>query len=278
MSDESSIARTLKLIGKTTLICIVGLIAFVVLSLAWNFAILQVERLFGMEPGRLGNVLWLLFLVAPFVLQVVKLPRFPMTAAGSVDIAAPIEEVWDQVRPRPRTDYFLRTTPEIRAIAGQGNEFDYVLADNLNGNADAAPALRVSVVEEMKPYYLATFTSNCSDLPMVNVDAEANEYRFEDLGGATRVIFRSTLSNMSVMAALTRLLVNPSQDSLKVLKARCEGSPDTSWLARFSPLSDETKTGTMQSDIVVIAVTAVVVITVIAFGLIGAAVHYAPSA
>lgn len=148
-------------------------------------------------------------------------------------IRAPVAQVWDLYRLRPRTDYHSVTMPTVVSVEGTTDEFLLMVDDRLTKDGDIPPAVHMKVDELIEDFYIRMHCKNASDLPLFGKLLVNTEIWMDDLGdGTTRVTYAENLSRMTLGTFLAFLFLNPAKDGLKQVKSRCEGTEDTSWMTK----------------------------------------------
>ena len=268
-----------KIVLYVTLICVIGIALFVLVSAIWNLFLLKIATAFGLRPEYLANLSYLLGFAILFMPKRFLRINRPLTLTATQVIFAPIQEVWDQVMPRARTDHYLPTTPVIEAIEGEVDMFNYVIPAVQNGPMKGQTKLRNRVVTKAEPNYLAMFLENGSEIKGLGIDGEASEYKLDMINEeTTRVTHHSTVSHISPMFLITLLFVSPVKDSLRRLKSVCEGTPDTSWAGRITKQLEDGQKTDLEQDATAIMITVAVVMTIVLFGIVGFVLTLAPSA
>jgi len=267
-----------KLIFNVSIVCVLGTALFLLLSLVWNLLVVQVATAIGIGPENLSSLLLALGFLIIFMPKHYFRIRRPTTMSATQIIFAPIEEVWDQVMPRARTDHFLPSTPVIKPVEGDDTLFEYIIPAAHNGPMKGQIKLRNRVVEKSAPHYLALFLENGADVKSVGIDAESSEYLLEVVDSdTTRVTFKSTVSHISPLFLITLLFVHPIRDTLRRLKSVCEGTPDISWVGKISTALETGQQSEINRNARVIMITVTVVLTAILFGVFGIVMTMLPN-
>ena len=259
--------RTLKLIGKSALATIAVIAVLVVLILLWNVLSRSLLGQFGIENFSSGWIPTLLLIAVFFIPKRPLRIKRPLTIAAETVIDAPIQEVWDEIMPRPRRDYYLPTIAEIRSVPGEPDRFDFVMSNAL-AQDDKERVLHTQIVASEEPHYLATFVDGIAAVEGVGIDSQSEEAVLVAHGEMTRIQLTNTVSHISLMFLVTLGLIHPLKDALRTLKSRCEGTGDQSWIMRSMDAKRSVIGGGVGTDLAIAGVTVMVVLVGIAGGLI----------
>ncbi|MGI9390868.1 MAG: hypothetical protein ACR2O1_12490 [Boseongicola sp.] len=161
----------------------------------------------------------------------------PYSCHGRIVIDAPIEEIWDHVRPRVRGNTFHGGFERIVALPGEQDRFDLIVDARLrNEEANVTDRLQTTIaVEEPKRYLKLTYL-NAAEFPLFAKELVSTEYFLEPVAGGIAVSIVENLARITPGMVLALLFLNPSKDGLTALKAAAEGWPDPS---RQEPLVQE---------------------------------------
>ncbi len=223
-----STRRILTLVLRTLALIAGFIVVIVALTLVFD----RVARASGMT--WLDNLSPTWFVVLLFLLVPSRYRALPIRwrIVGSAVIAAPIEQIWPRLVPRPGNPYHESTITRIEAAPGAPDRlflhFDKELADP--GQADP-PVLETVIVQETYGKRVLLRHQNAETMPLLGRDLVMSETLVEPVeGGKHRVTFIEHMRAFRLSSLLVFLHLNPCQDGAERLKALCEGTPDTSWM------------------------------------------------
>lgn len=259
------------LILKTAFWTVVGLVAFLAISTTFHLIVWVVGSAVGMpetwHPWASYALVTALILTPS---RFLKIPR-PMAIDAVTVIDASPSRIWDEIMPRSRSDYFLASTGRIEAVADIPDRFDYFISATPNGGDEEVTCVRAVVAEARPDAYLRKEYENAEDFPLFARDIVSSEVFIEPAAnGGTQVRMSENLSHISLTALASVLFLHPCKDALKALKARCEGTDDTSWMNRTTEeleAGDADKNATKRLLIVggtVIAVLSLILVATLA--------------
>lgn len=252
--------KTVTLIVLTVAVLGVGLILMVAMSLVFN---LILTVLFGETTADNWGFL---STVAFFLLPWGKLrTRTPYVIRATSLINAPRAQVWEAIHLHPRRDYYLSTLKTVEDL-GQGRY--RLISDPTLSPDDTRTKIDVQVTASETGHLLRYHLPDPSALPLWGKDLSGTEITLADTGdGGTRVEVRETLTCLRITSFLSLLFLNPVADSLKSLKARCEGTPSQSWLDAEAQAAAAGVPGLTEKAGGIVMITASVVITFMMLGI-----------
>ncbi len=255
----------LKVILKTTIWVLLGIAAFLAVVVLWNLALLGLATALGLNPEHVKYASYAVLLAVMFVPKKYFRIKREVTFSGETLVHAPIEEVWAAVDLREGTGGYKKSFSAVRRVPDTNDMFELHFAP-IPGDDQAPPEpLIVQRVAASAPNYLAVHHANKEDAEGLGIGASAEETFLTETEEGTHVRIAETMSHMSIWLLVTLFFVSPIKDTLKSLKHYCEGDEDTSWAAKTM---DPSVSGGMQESVVVAGVTACVVVTLVAGGLI----------
>ena len=261
----------LRLIGLTILAIIAVLAAFTVVAVLANAILAALISGLGL-PDWTGDMAPFLVLLMFWFLPWKSYINRSVTLSAQIDIDAPRDVVWTALLPRPTTHQFRRFYREIKAVEGTTDQFLFVPKETA-ADPHVAPkdmVLKLTAVDA--PNALTLYHANAEDQGGLRLGASLETFALEDLpDGGTRVSNVEVLDRMSLWLGVTMLFVNPLRDQLTSLKHFCEGTPDTSFMARHMDALDTSGRTELQRNVAVMSVVACLILTLIAFGLISLA-------
>lgn len=249
--------------------------AFVAFDLLITWIAVKIGTALGIKSlltfdGSWWVLIALMFLPKGWIFKRLRLNR-PYVCHATTDIDAPIAEVWDMYRLRPRTDYHSPTMPVVEAVAGKPDHFDLVVDDRFTTDGDIPARIQMRVDETIENFYIRMTCLNADTLPLFGKDLENTEIWMERVEGKTRVTYAENLSQLSLTAVAAFLFLNPAKDGLKQVKSRLEGTEDTSWMTKsmndVGP-NGEASAASIQTQIMIMAAVTIVG-TALCFGAVG---------
>ncbi|MCF2904395.1 hypothetical protein L0666_05305 [Octadecabacter sp. CECT 8868] len=229
-----------KIFAAVAALMLLAIILMVVTDLIWGAVALAIGNALGLPWLNGISGIWV-FAALIFVLpkqyiwgKIAKMIGFdgPYVCHATLDIDASVAEVWDEVRLRPRDDYYQPTMKRITAVAGEPNRFDLHVDERLTADGDIPMRIEAVIEEKVENFYLRLGYLNAETLPLFGKDLVSTEIWMEREAGKTRITYAENLSQLTLTTALAFLFLNPAKDGLKQLKSRCEGTPDTSWMGK----------------------------------------------
>jgi len=191
---------------------------FALLSGVPGFALLDGVSVWG----------WSLLLMVAWAKGWLAINR-PYSCHGRIVIDAPIEEIWDHVRPRVRGNTFHSGFERIVALPGEPDRFDLVLDAQLRDDeANDTDRLQSSIVAEEALRYLKLTYLNASEFPLFAKESVSTEYFLEPVEGGVAVSIVENFARITPEMVLAFLYSNPACKGLKALKAVAESQPDPS--------------------------------------------------
>ena len=256
--------RQFKIVAGTTSAVILIVCLFVGIDLA--FAVAMVTTGYFLQLPWMGeiSILWLIlaFWVLPKDWLAIN-RRY--TCKGSAVIAAPLGEVWEELRLRPRGSSYRPTVTRITADLTIPTRYKFHFDERLS--EDKVPQrIMVDVAEEQPQSYMRLEYPHPLSLPSSAKDVICSEVFLEQTDHGVKVTFAETLRRLTITTLFTLMFVNPCKDSAHQLKSWIEGSEDRSWLGVFMKGvgEDGTPAPEVRSGALIAGVTAVVVASVIA--------------
>lgn len=153
----------------------------------------------------------------------------PYTCYGCRVIDAPIEDIWDHVRPRVRDKTFHSGIERIVGLPGEPDRFDLILDAQLRDDeANMTDRLQIRIAAEKAPNYLKLTYLNAAEFPLFAKETVSTEYFLDPVEGGVAVSIVENLARITPGMVLAFLYLNPARDGLKALKSVAEGQPDTS--------------------------------------------------
>lgn len=255
--------RKLKIVAATAVAVIVITGLFVGIDLA--FAVVMVTTGYFLNLPWMAeiSILWLILAFWVLPKDWLAINR-QYTCKGSALIDATLEQVWEEVRLRPRGPSYRPTVTRITADLAIPSRYVYHFDSRLSAE-EAPQRVVVDVVEETPHSYMRFEYPHQASLPGSARDLVCSEVFFEDTGAGINVTFAETLRRLTVPTLFTLLVLNPCRDSANRLKSWIEGTEDGSWLGGFmnGVEEDGTPPSGVRSDARLAAITAVVVLSTI---------------
>lgn len=180
-----------------------------------------------------ASLIWVLILC--LVLMPAKFRALPIsfTRRGSIEINAPLSDVWPRVQPRPGNPYHGQIFTRIENVPDRSDEVLLHVDDRFSAG-DAPLALHVRLTEEIPEHKISMTYLNADKLPLFSSDVSLSETFLEPAGdGRSRVTFVEHLDRFRPSSILLFVHLNPAQDAAIRLKAMCEGKEDKSWMGRM---------------------------------------------
>ncbi|MDD9922307.1 MAG: SRPBCC family protein [Boseongicola sp.] len=244
----------LKIVIKTIILVSICLLALTALVVAWNFLLLGISKVFGIPSTYMKYVGWAMLAALVFMPKRFLRVRRPFTMSGTIDIKAPIDQVFQAIDYVPGHATYRKNFSEIREISGEPEKYELHFAVPKGDDEFDIHPIIIDVVSREAPRYLATYSSNDDDVGGLGIGSSAEEYILTETPDGTRVEIREVVSHTSFWLVITFLFVNPIKDTLLSLKHYCEGTVDQSWMA-----------GAMENDSAITTQSFVAGVTVIAF-------------
>ena len=221
--------RTLKIIF-VVVGCLLGLI--ILMACAFVAIRLLLSMMFGAAIAEYLDIAVVVFLM--FLPWSRLHSRKPYEIAADAEINAPVQAVWDTIVPRDCADYYQAKSGPMEDLGG--GRFRLHQNHDLPRDQDGMiPALELEVTDLDEARYLRYVPLNAKEMPLWASDYVSSEFYLGALpNGRTHVRMVETLSCLRITSFVNSLFVNTSREGLKSLKARCEGSEDTSLIATMS--------------------------------------------
>ena len=268
----------LRIAISTALAVIVIVCLFVGVDLA--FAVAMTATGYYLETPWMAevSVLWLIlaFWVLPKDWMAINRAY---ACRGNAFVAAPIEQVWDAVQLRPRTDNFRPVVSKITADLIHMDRYHYHLDPRMRSQSETHPNhVTVQVTDAHKHSYLRLEYPSASTLTGLTKDIVSSEIFLEPRPGGVEVTFVENLHRLSIPTLFSLMFINPSKDAAMRLKSWIEGTPDQSRLGRFMDQigADGDLSKNAQRGVMVAGVTGFVMLSAIAFGIISFVVFALP--
>lgn len=276
------IARNMSLL-KVALYTAIAVVLIVCLFVGIDLAFALVMTFAGHALGLpwMGeiSVLWL-------ILAFWVLPKDWMAinrtyrCVGSSLIDAPLAQIWDEIRPRPRGASYRPVVSRITADLSLPNRFYYYFDPRLTGEGTGQPnRIAVDVTDMEDGAYLRTEYPQTLSLPSWARDVTCSEVFLEQKDEGVEVTFVETLRRLTVPAIFSLTFLNPCRDTARRLKACVEGTEDPSWMGRFMAGigPDGSPPPEMRRGVLVASLTAIAVLTAISLGVISLILFALPS-
>lgn len=226
---------------------------------------------FNMPWVAEASILWLIlvFWVLP---KDWAARKKPYRSYGSALIDAPIADIWEEVRLRPRGESYRPVVSRIIADPNDTSLFYYEFKADLGEEAPtlAPRRMAVRVVEEEAERFLLTEYPKADDVPAWARDIISSEVHLEQREDGVEVTFVENLSRLSIAMMFSLFFINPCRDTAVRLKAVMEGGDDPSWMGRFMANvgPDGTPSAAVRNGVTIVGLSAITTATVIAVGLI----------
>lgn len=261
--------RTLKLVGKTAIISLLALIAFVGIIVCWSFAIRTIAGFIGISEDWVDVPLFALV-----IFLVIVAPKswfkfnFPIIFKSTAIIDAPIETVWDHLAPRARNDYYLPIMRRIEADPHDPNQFTMHIDDYVSSSISGkAQSVMIEVKRADRHSYIDYIYHHTNDTINDIKCVTRSERCLEQTPSGVRVTMIEHTFGISLFMWIMFMIGNPCKDALKKLRSVCEGTPDTSWAGMMAKKINVEKNGgpkaSLTGDILVMSATAVAVWTAV---------------
>jgi len=264
-----TVLKFLKILGLVTLGLIVLIFAMVVFDMLIAAVLIALASALGMDWIAHLDSFWLIVFVAlvmpkGWIWRRLSLNK-PYVCHATQDIQAPVAQVWDLFRLRPRNDYYSVTMPTVVAVDGVADEFELQIDPKMTTQDDPLTSIKMKVDETIENFYIRMHCTN----PLFGKDLISTEIWMEDLGnGSTRVTYAETLSRLTLVTILAFVFLNPARDGLKRAKALCEGKEDTSWMTKaFNDVGPNGETSNdLNQNMTMIAIATTVVLFLMTYG------------
>ncbi len=226
-----------------TLACVVTVfvvVAVFAVSLVMDAAISLLARAPGLAfLDSISRWVWPVVLIFAWARGWLVINR-PMSCHASIVIEAPVEDIWDRIRPRARPETFQTGFGRIVGLPGEPDRFDLILEARLRDDeTNTTDRLQTRITAEDAPRFLELTYLNAADFPLFAREATTTEYFLDPVAGGVEVSMVEHLARITPGIVLAFLCLNPASDSLKRLKAIVEGEPDGSqigaWLDDMDP-------------------------------------------
>ena len=172
--------------------------------------------------------IWSLLLILAWAKGWLVINR-PYTCHGCIVIDAPIEDIWDHIRPRVRGNTFHSGFGRIVGLPGEPDRFDLLLNPRLrDSEANITDRLQVKITAERAPCYLKLTYLNAAEFPLFAKESVSTEYFLDPVEGGVAVSIVENLARITPGMVLAFLLTDPARAGLKALKAFAEGQPEPS--------------------------------------------------
>lgn len=209
------------IIASTLLVFMLSVGAF-----AMSIATIAIADFAGIEPNHgvrvFGGLVLFLGIVRLVPRDKLALNR-KFCIEGEVIIDAPIEDVWNRVNLRERSDYFNPVIRQVRAVPGAPQEFKLLFKKGMACALAACPdSLRVRLLDEEIYEYMAFHAVNAKQMPLFGKDHRMTEILLEQQLDGVRVRYIETLSRITLGTLLALIFLNPARDTLRSLKAQIE--------------------------------------------------------
>lgn len=218
-----------RIAAKTSIYIVLSLVVLVPIAFGVSWAAWQLFLSTGIDLSPFGPFVPILIGYAMYLGAThLRLERpFEVVTQGMID--APVEQVWDEVLLRARSDYYLPSVAQVRAVSGQPDLFEFQSkAPPIEGESDAVTyTQRLIACEPLR--YLHYRLENSERLGGCGRDILGAKYYFERRGAKTHYRTVEGFSALTFDYLWMRFLVHPGKDSLGALQARCERRVDHSW-------------------------------------------------
>ena len=266
--------KFLKILALVFVALVVVIVGMVAIDLVFGWLLATLAAGLGLPWLQDVDVFWLVLFVALILPKgwIIKRLRGnkPYVCHATMDIEAPVGEVWDMYRLRPRDDYHSITMPIVRAVPGISNQFELVVDGRLSKDDDIPETMKMQVDEEIENFYIRMHCMNAESLPLFGKDLVSTEIWMEEIApNRTRVTYAENLSRLTMITVLAFLFLNPARDGLKRVKALCEGQEDTSWMTKsFNDIGPNGEVGSQAGQTAtMVAVATTLVLGGFMFGL-----------
>lgn len=269
----------LKIALCTSLAVIVIVCLFAGIDLAFAIVMTTAGHFLGMPWMGEISVLWLIlaFWVLPKDWMAIN-RTYRCTGSSVVD--APIDQVWDEVRLRPRGANYRPVVSRISADLSKADLFHFHLDPRLaNENSNQSQRVAVQVTDLEPNAYMRLEYPPTDALPSWSRDLICSEVHLAQRDHGVEVTFTETLRRLTIPAIFSMMFINPCRDSAARLKSWIEGTEDPSWMGRFMANlgPDGTPPPEMRSGILVASVTAIAVLTAITIGVVSLVLFALPT-
>lgn len=201
----------LKILALVTVGLVAVIIAMVLFDLIIMAALAALASAFNMPwMGELDGF-WVLLLVVLLMPKAWIWNRLgwnkPYVCHATDVINAPVGDVWDMYRLRPRTDYHSAAMPTVLAVPDTTDEFDLLVDSRLNQDDDVLTMVKMKVDEMIENFYIRMHCINKDTLPLVGkdlVDTEIWMTKFlNNIGPSGEATGEANQTMIMVMVAAT---------------------------------------------------------------------------